>query len=150
MIKVVVEPFNFIGISVSTTNEGGKAATDLAQLWQRFHAEKIMSKIPHKINNEIIALYTDYQGDYTKPYTAMIGSKVEKILVVPPGMDGKAIEGGNYLKLSPQGKLVEIVMNEWIKIWSANIDRVYTADFEIYGVKARDPENAQVDIYVSI
>ncbi len=150
MIKVTVEPFNFIGISVKTTNEDGKAALDLAKLWHRFHAEKIMSKIPHKADNEIYALYTDYEGDYTKPYKAMIGCKVNDVLVIPQGMESKNIKGGDYLMFSPRGKLVEIVMNEWIKIWGTEFDRAYTTDFEVYGKKARDPENAQVDIYVSI
>lgn len=150
MVKAIVEPFNFIGISVKTTNENGQAAIDLARLWQRFYAEKVMAKIPHKVNNEIYALYTDYEGDYTKPYTAMIGCKVEEILVIPQGMQSKVVEGGNYLVFSPRGKLVEIVMDEWLKIWSSGIDRAYTIDFEVYGKKARDPENAEVDIYLSV
>ena len=150
MIKVNVEPFKFIGISVQTTNENGKAALDLAQLWHRFHSEKIMSKIPDKVDNEIYALYTDYKGDYTKPYKALIGCKVNDVLVIPHGMVSKNVNGGKYLVFSPRGKLVEIVMNEWIKIWSTEFDRAYSVDFEVYGKKARDPENAQVDIYVSV
>ena len=82
MTSVTVEPFNLIGISVRTTNEEGKAAIDIAKLWQRFYAEKIMSQIPHKSNNEIITLYTDYKGNYAQPYTAVIGCKVEKVLII--------------------------------------------------------------------
>ena len=32
MEKVTIEPFNFIGISVNTTNENGQAAYDIAAI----------------------------------------------------------------------------------------------------------------------
>jgi len=35
-----------------------------------------------------------------------------------------------------------------IKIWQSDIDRKYIADFDVYGEKALDSQNAEVDIYV--
>jgi predicted transcriptional regulator YdeE len=43
-----------------------------------------------------------------------------------------------------------MVFGEWTKIWNTEIDRKYSADFEVYGEKAQDPENAEVDIYISL
>jgi predicted transcriptional regulator YdeE len=31
-----------------------------------------------------------------------------------------------------------------------DLDRSYTADFEIYGEKAQNPENAEVDIFIAV
>lgn len=35
-------------------------------------------------------------------------------------------------------------------IWETNLKRTYTADFEIYGKDAKNPKDAEVDIYVGI
>ena len=45
-----------------------------------------------------------------------------------------------------------IVYDKWVNIWDMDktLDRTYTADFEIYGEKAQDMSNAEVDIYVSV
>lgn len=150
MVKVEIDPFKYIGIAIRTSNENGKAAVDIAQLWQRFFTEKIMSKIPNKINQEICLLYTDYEKDYTRPFTALLGCKVEDIMFIPSGMVAKKISGGTYLRFNPKGRLADIVVNEWVNIWSSGLDRAYSADFEIYGTKSRDPENAEVEIYVAI
>jgi predicted transcriptional regulator YdeE len=150
MVKEKVAPFSVIGISVRTTNENGQAASDIANLWQRFFSENIMAKIPNKADHEIFLVYTDYEKDHTHPYTVILGCKVKELMIIPSGMMGKKIEGGTYIRFSPKGRLVDIVINEWIKIWSSGIDRLFTADFEIYGPKSRDPENAEVDIYIAI
>lgn len=35
-------------------------------------------------------------------------------------------------------------------LWNSDLPRKYTADFEIYGEKAQNPENAEVDILVAV
>ena len=150
MTKVEVKPFNFIGIAVRTTNENGKAAADIAHLWQRFFSENTMSKIPNKLDHELYMVYTDYEKDFSKPYTAMLGCKVSEIMIIPSGMEAKKIKGGSYIRFNPKGRLADIVVNEWINIWNSGMDRAYSADFEVYGSKTRDPENAEVEIYVAV
>ena len=55
----------------------------------RFFKENISSKIPNKINGDILALYTDYEGDYTKPYSWILGCEVSSLEQVPEGLVGK-------------------------------------------------------------
>ena len=43
-----------------------------------------------------------------------------------------------------------MVFGEWTKIWNSDLVRTFTADFEVYGEKAQNPENAEVDIFVAI
>ena len=43
-----------------------------------------------------------------------------------------------------------IVYNEWVKIWNSDLDRTFVADFEVYGEKAQDPTNAEVEIFVGV
>jgi len=151
MEKTNIKEFKVIGISVRTTNENGKAAEDIPQLWSRFMSENILAKIPNKVNNNIYSIYTDYEGDYMKPYTTILACEVSGIDSVPDGMVAKTIKSSNYKKYIAKGNLNEgIVYNTWLKIWEDKIDRAYTADFEIFGPKAQNREDAEIDIFVAI
>lgn len=145
------QPFNVIGISVRTTNEEGQSGKDIPALWNKFLSENIADKIPNKISQDLICVYTDYEKDHTRPYTAILGCIVDNLDSIPENMTGKVIEGKSYKKFTAKGNLATgIVFNEWLKIWSSDLERTFTADFEIYGQKAQNPENAAVDIYIAI
>ena len=145
------EGFKIIGISVRTTNENGQAGKDIGELWGRFMAEGIAEKIPNKVNTEIYSIYTEYEGDYTKPYTTILGCRVENVDTVPEGMVAKSFEQSNYAQFTSKGDLTKgAVYEEWLKIWPLDLDRKYIADFEIYGEKAQNPMDAEVDIFVGI
>ncbi len=151
MKKVNIKTFNVIGISVRTTNENGQSANDIGKLWNRFMTEGILDKIPNKVDNTIYSIYTDYEKDHTKPYTTILGCKVENLDIIPNGMIAKKIEGGNYTKFVTKGDLTKgAVYKEWENIWNSKLDRKYSADFEVYGEKAQNPQDAEVDIYVAI
>lgn len=151
MQTVKIEPFKIIGISIRTTNENGQASQEIAELWQRFMSENVISKIPNKIDNAIYSLYTEYESDHTKPYTAILGCKVENLDNVPNGMVGKSFDGGTYSKTTAKGDLIQgLVVNQWSKIFEMELDRTYDADFEIFGEKTQNPADAEVEFYVGI
>jgi predicted transcriptional regulator YdeE len=146
-----IKSFSVIGISVRTTNENGQEGQDIPALWNKFMTEGIAEKIPNKINNTLYCIYTDYEKDHTKPYTTILGYKVENLSNIPSGMVGKAFEAADYEKFVAKGNILQgMVFNEWTKIWNSDLDRTYAADFEVYDEKAQNPENAEVDIFVAI
>lgn len=148
---MIIQKFNVIGISVRTTNENGQSGKDIPALWSQFMSEKIQSKIPNKVSDDLLCIYTDYEKDHTKPYTTILGCKVESLDVVPENMIGKTIESANYEELIAKGNLSEgIVFNKWLEIWNSDLDRSFTADFEVYGEKTQNPEKAEVDIYIAL
>lgn len=149
--NVKIEPFKIIGIAIRTTNENGQATQDIAQLWGTFMGEQILAKIPNKVDDTIYSLYTDYEGDHNKPYTTIIGCKVETLEDIPSGMVGKSIAGGNYVKTTTRGNLNEgIIVKHWTKIWEMDLDRTYDADFEVFGEKAQNPLDAEIEFLVGI
>lgn len=151
MNNVKVEPFKVIGIEVRTTNENEQAAKDIPVLWEKFMKENVVNNIPNKIDNTIYSIYTEYEKDHTKPYTTLLGCKVEHLDHIPEGMTGKSFDGGDYIKFTAKGDLAEdLVINEWFKIWSMELRRSFTADFEIYGEKAQDASDAEVDIFIAV
>ena len=151
MQTVKIEPFNVIGIKARTTNENGQSAKDIGELWAKFLTEKIAEKIPNRVENSIFSIYTNYQGDFTQPYETILGCKVSSLRKIPEGMVGQEFEGGNYLKFVSKGSLNEgIVYKTWEGIWKSGINRTYSADFEVYGEKSQNRENAEVDIFVAV
>jgi len=143
--------FSVIGISVRTTNENGQASQDIPALWGKFMSEGILEKIPNKIDNTLYCIYTDYEKDHTKPYTTILGCKVENLNNIPEEMVSKTFEEANYEKFVAKGNLMQgAVFSEWTKIWNSGIERAFTADFEVYDNKSNDPENAVVDIFIAV
>ncbi|WP_142719911.1 GyrI-like domain-containing protein [Chryseobacterium rhizoplanae] len=151
MNNMKVEPFKVIGISVRTTNENGQAGKDIPVLWEKLINEDILNSIPNKIDNTIYSIYTDYEKDHTKPYTTVLGCKVENLDNIPEGMVGYSFDGGDYIRFTTKGDLSKgLVINEWLKIWKMDLGRIFTADFEIYGEKAQNPSDAEVDILIAV
>lgn len=151
MQKIEIAPFQLIGIEIRTTNENNKAAEAIPKLWQRFMSEDIANKIPNKVSDDIYSLYTEYESDYTKPYTTVLGCRVNSLEEIPDGMVGKSFKGGTYLKSTAKGDLMKgVVIEHWKKIWEMDLKRLYTADFEIYGAKAHNPSEAEVEFYLAV
>jgi predicted transcriptional regulator YdeE len=128
---IKLEKFNIIGIEVRTTNNNGQGVIDIGGLWQKF-------------------VNTEYEGDYTQPYTTLIGCKVKHLEDIPVDMRGMTFNYGAYRKFIAKGSIPTCVGNAWNEIWNTNINRAYTQDFEVYSEKAHNPNNAEIDIYVAI
>jgi predicted transcriptional regulator YdeE len=143
-------PFYLVGISVRTTNEGGQSGKHIGQLWEHFFKENIRAQIPDKIGNDIYCVYTDYERDASGPYTTLLGCAVSTQQTVPEGFTSKVIPGATYRVYTSAGKLPDSVLATWMHVWQTPIDRSYGADFDVYGITAQDPNNAEVKTYVSV
>lgn len=151
METIKKEGFKIIGIKVRTTNENGEAAKAIGGLWNQFMSEKLIEKIPNLISPEIFSIYTNYESDHTKPYDTILGCKVNSLEEIPNGMIGQEFQEETYVKFTAKGNLNEgAVYNKWSEIWNTDLNRTYSADLEIYGEKAQDPTNSEVDIYIAV
>jgi predicted transcriptional regulator YdeE len=143
--------FKIIGISTRTTNKDNKAQQDLGQLWGKFYSENIFVKIPNKLSNEVITIYTDYKSDFTEDYTTIIGIPVSTLDEIPNGLVGREFQAENFQKFTAKGEMPNAVVNTWIDIWKRDkeLNRKYSYDFEVYGEKSQNGENSEVDIYIA-
>lgn len=144
--------FKLIGLNLGrkTTNENEQAGIDCGSLWQRFETEGIYVKIPNKLTEEVIAVYFDYDGDHTQPYSYFIGCKVSEDTQTPEGLDSLIIPEQDYQKIVAKGQMPNCVADAWRSIWKSGIERPYTYDFEIYGSRSHDWSNAEVDIFLAV
>jgi predicted transcriptional regulator YdeE len=141
-----------IGITCRTQNSPEAAPHDIPKLWGRFYQENIIGRIPNKASSEIIAIYADYEGNYTKPYTCFVGCPVTSLDEVPEGMTTKLIPEGSYALYHATGEQPKAVIDTWEKIWDGNIERIrkYTCDYEVYGDKFFNGTPQEVEVYVAI
>ena len=156
---VYQQGFQVVGIEASTNNakEAGPDAI-IGKLWQQFLSQNLLTKIPDRVDQSIIAVYTDYATDWRGQYTFILGAKVRPVPnpVIPEGMVVKTVRAGKYAVFtSERGPVAKVVVETWKQIWAyyqnpANGQRAYQADFEMYDQRAADPNNAQVDIYVGV
>ena len=138
------EKFKIIGIEVRTINQDNQAAEDIGNLWKRFFEENIISQIPHKSGSSIISLYTDYEGDFTKPYSCVIGCEVSAEQT-PEGLVIKEIPESKYAVFTAPNNSPESLFAVWNFIWNSDLKRTYTGDFEVY-----EQNTPEVKIYVAI
>jgi predicted transcriptional regulator YdeE len=148
--KVHLKGFFLEGISVRTTNQNGQSAKDIGELWGRFMDDDVLLQIEDRITDEIYCVYTDYESDYTGFYTAVLGCKVSSLDNIPGGLISLIVPAADYIKYVATGRLPDCVAETWQQVWSSDLDRKYIADFDVWGVKAQNPDDAEVEIYVGV
>ena len=156
--ETALEEFKLVGVFVRTnnTNEFTPNLGKIPGNFSRYYGEKLFEKIQHRTKPFVTySVYTEYESNENGEYTHFLGEEVSsfenqdtslfKTIIIPKN---------SYLKFtSAKGKMPEIVINVWKKIWSMqhtefNGKRNFIADFELYDSRAIDPENAEVDIYI--
>ena len=143
--------FKIIGISTRTTNKNNQSQQDLTNLWGQFYAHNIFDKIPNKVSDNVLSIYTDYKSDFTDEYTTIIGIPVSTLDEIPTELIGREFSADNFQKIVAKGEMPNAVVNVWLDIWKRDeeLDRKYSYDFEVYGQKSPNGENSEVEIYIA-
>lgn len=138
----------FIGLELRTNNKECSLAMPAHK--DRFFNENILAKIPNKIDGSILALYTDYEGDYTQPYSWILGCEVSSLDNVPEGLVAKVIPQSKYAVFTTQGEFPQGLIAAWQAIWNSGLHRSYTSDFELYRSDFNPQTNPEVKVYIAV
>ncbi len=155
-----IKPFNICGVSAIISNEGGKAAEAINDLWMQFFAKNIAPLIKGRENDVIYAVYSDYEGDHTKPYRLTIGYKY-KIPAANENMEDSdfnkidglhniKVQGGNYASLAASGEQPQSLIDTWQAVWQSDLNRSFNTDFELYGPRFFEEGLHEVLVYIGI
>ena len=140
-----------IGLELRTNNQEGPVT--IPAHWDRFYKENIIAKIPNRLGRDVFAIYTDYAGDYTQPYSLIIGCEVSSLEEIPVGLVAKVIPGSSYVIFTSLGKFPESLTQLWQKIWqlesSSKIKRAYSCDFEFYPADFDPKAKPAVKVYIA-
>jgi len=152
MNTIQLDEIKLVGLALEakTTNINEQSSIDCGNLWQKFEKGKYAEIIPNKLTDEIFAVYHQYEGDYTNPFSYFIGCKVKADTEAPLGLETLTIAKGTYQKIDAKGKMPDCVINAWKEIWVSNIPRSYKMDFEVYDERSKDWSNAEVEVYLSL
>lgn len=137
------------GIEIKTTNQDEKSMQDIEKTWQKLFLEGIYEKIQNKSNIKTIGLYTEYEGDYTKPYTFIAGAETNQNMEGNNEIVSKIIPKGKYAKFVITGDVKNAVRQAWQEIWNMDLKRKYTCDFEEYQNNAKNMQQ-EIHIYIAI
>jgi predicted transcriptional regulator YdeE len=145
------EPQTIVGIMCRTSNAPEAGPKDIPRHWQKFVSEGVSNNIPNKASDDVLAVYCEYEGDYTKPYSFLIGCPVRSTESIPPGMVAITIPGGSYARFCAQGEYPQSVVTTWGEIWQQpDLKRAYTCDFEVYTKAFFSGASQDIDILVGI
>lgn len=140
---------NVIGIQCRTSNAPEKGPLDIPRLWDKFYSESVMEQVPNKASHDVIALYCDYEGDHTQPYSLVIGCAVSSLANIPDGMVAKTIPGGFYAVYKAVGEHPASLIETWGNIWQTDLNRIYTGDYELYGEEFHS-DSKEVKVFIAI
>jgi predicted transcriptional regulator YdeE len=136
-----------IGIHIRTSN--ALIQTQAPLLWDRFYRENIGKKIPNKVSHDLLALYTEYEGDYRQPFTYLLGYEVADLLHIPSGMKGVEISPSAYTIFTAKGEFPASLAHAWQTVWSAPLNRSYTTDFEVYPPDFLPQNKTEISLYIA-
>lgn len=143
-----------VGFEVRTTNrdEMNARTARIPALWQRIREENLLAPVMEPKQPAItLGAYTRYQSDDKGPYSLIIGSEVEGLDRIPPGMVGITVLAQEYLIFTATGEMPAAVSEGWKEVWkyfseTTVLKRAYTTDFERYD-SARP---AEVEIHIAV
>jgi len=148
--------FEVIGIEARTNNSQESTGSGaIPKQWQRLFMENVLGRIPNRIDQSIVAVYSNYAGDWNGDYTYTLGAQVKPGTKAPEGMVAKNIPGGKFEEFTSKRGRPELVVPEmWKDVWAyfqvpGNPTRAYGSDYEIYD-DLSDPTNVQVRLHVGV
>jgi predicted transcriptional regulator YdeE len=144
--------FTVIGLAACTNNAREMTAeVVIPKIWERFMKEGLAAKIPGRTDHDLLALYTDYESDEHGDYTFLVGARVSPGTPAPDGMESKQVPDARYkIVSSERGPVWRVVPEAWKQIWQEPLQRAFQADFEVYGERAANPEDAVVEIWLGV
>ena len=147
----LLHPVYIIGVALRTTNDKGRAFSDIPPFWERFMRENYAAKISHKVNDDIYAVYTDFEHagkNNQGMYTLIIGYNVGSDLEPPPGLTAVVIPSGNYRTFSVECNKPNNVGAAWQAIWAISESEKrtwsFTCEFEWYQA------SGEIDIFIGL
>ena len=126
-----LEGFSVVGLSIVTDNE--KASDEINALWEEFFAGNIGQKVENRADDVIYAVYSDYEGDHTKPYRLTIGYKIEGDPKIEGHLHHVMVQAADYAMMSAAGEQPKALIETWQAVWQSDLDRRFETDFEVYG-----------------
>lgn len=136
-----------VGKEIRTSND---SPHEMADMWSSIFAEKVPEKIPHRVDQRLITVYSSYEKDHTKPFNYFVGAQVSHIDRLPEELISLSIPPQKYLQHKlDDGIFPDKLIKTWHYIWQANYNRSFSFDLEVYDF-SKDLNNPYIDLYIAV
>ncbi|PCI54901.1 MAG: hypothetical protein COB36_08570 [Alphaproteobacteria bacterium] len=126
-----IDGFSVVGLSMITSNE--TASEEINALWQDFFEKSIGQDVENRVDDVIYAVYSDYEGDHTKPYRLTVGYKIEGDPQMKDHLYHVEVQSADYAMMGAIGEQPKALIETWTAVWQSDLDRKFETDFEVYG-----------------
>ncbi len=116
----------------------GTAFEEIKNHWEHFET----ADFPLEERGDLVAIYSDYEGDETQPYNLTIGYFVD-VDKAPEGWTLKQIPAANYGHIHADGPIPDSIVSAWQKVWQSSWNRSFQYDYEVYGEQG-------IDLYIGV
>ncbi|AFS77843.1 putative AraC family transcriptional regulator [Gottschalkia acidurici 9a] len=137
------------GLKSQTSNSDPNMSKVIGELWQKYFEKGIYESIPNKKNEKSIGLYTNYESGINGTYDIMVCCEISDSSNMVDVVETYIIPDGKYAKFIVNGDVQKAVSEFWNKLWSMDLDRKCSCDFEEYQ-SGSDMSNTEIHIYISI
>lgn len=144
---VTLQKKTVVGLKTRTNNLAPDMGQKIGGLWQRLYGG-VYERISNKTNGKSIGLYTNYASGDAGDYDVLVGCETtgEEPL---EGLERVEIPAGRYARFVVRGDVQQAVAACWAEIWSMDLPRSFTVDFEEYQPEG-DMQNTVIHIYVAL
>lgn len=127
-MNTTVTEKHIYGKQVRTNNQNTNV---ILNLWEEF--------LRLDLKGDVYAVYNNYESDFTEDYDLHIGTEEEF-----KNASNVTIPAGDYHVIEVDPTVPNAVYSAWVEIWSSDLNRAYTTDFEFYA------KDGSVKIFLSI
>ena len=114
-------------------------------LWGSFFSDERMRDVT-PLDDDVIAVYCEYESDHTRPYTFFLGRRVAAGTALPDGIVRRVVPAGRFARVVAEGEQPGALIAAWGAIWEMPLARRYDHDFEVH--PGADP--TRVEIHVGV
>ncbi|MHC4955918.1 MAG: GyrI-like domain-containing protein [Planctomycetota bacterium] len=139
---VTRDEFELVGLETRASNDD---PTPIGALWGRFFGDALMQSVV-PVDDDVVAVYCEYEGDHTKPYTFFLGRRVHAGTKVPGGLTRRSMPGGTFARFVAEGEQPAVLIQAWQSIWETPIERRFDCDYEVHPPGGGD----RVEIFVGV
>lgn len=139
-----------VGHAVRTTNaaEADPSRAQLPGLWARAGAPGAFAHVPSRVDENLYAVLTDYEGDHYGAYTQVVGIAVRTAARLPEGMVAVRVPGVPAMLVEARGPMPGALIEAWQQVWKHSESggvppRAFTTDLEVH-------HRGGADLYVAV
>lgn len=134
------------GYTIRTNNQNPQMGEEIGSTWGNLFTN--LNTVNGRRGDKTLGIYSAYESDEKGDYDFTAGCEVEEGAVLQEGQSQLVLPSGKYAKFIVEGPMISTSAQFWEKLWSMDLDRAFTYDFEEY--IAGNPEHVIIHIYIAL